>query len=765
MQNGDRQFRGDGAALEGLISLLVELSRSARQPVERHAARRMLIEAQSAWPGEFEKQWWKWVIEAGKTLGLSLRATDITLPGAVNLAASHVPAATCWSDSEDSWLVLSNAPGIHLHVTSGRLGGLPKPVVTDRVEHYLKDLKSTVSQRWVVVETHDEMVSSDPHHHMTPRQRMWALLKPEWNDIWVVWVVALFVGMLATAVPIAAQQLVRTVTFGTLYQPIMVLSLVLFGFLTFMAGLQALNIVIAELVQQRLFARITADLSYRLPRVRHDVADSQSLPELVNRFMEVVTAQKVIGGLLVDGMAVLLTTVIGMSLLAFYHPFLLGYDVILLAMMLFVIIVVGRGGTRTAIQESISKYRTLAWLEDVGRCLVSFKMYGASDFSVDRADRLAADYLTHRQAHFRVLVRQVLCILGLQAIASAVLLGLGGYLVVREQLTLGQLVAAELVISMIVGSFAKLIKHIEGYYDLMAAMDKLGHLFDLPMETQRGLMSMPGGQAAELDVRHLSVAAPHAHGHGHGHGEEQEDDGYAHGVHTVIDHLSFRVASGDSLAVVGPAGSGKTLLLDTLYELIRPTNGAVMFDGVDITDIRPDVLRRHMVLLRQPEIIEGTVSDNVHFSRPDVDTADVREALTVAGLIDEIRYLPRGIETEISVTGRPLSDSQITRLMLARALAGHPRLILIDGLLDRLSDDMLVELWDRLQNLSWRPTLVLVTGRRLLQELCDDVLHLEAAHHDHQHDHDHDREHIDDPTGSRRLSPPDAQAGDYRSRM
>ena len=709
----------------GLVSLLVELSRSSENqlPIERHAAQRMLAEAQIAWPGEFQQQWWKWVIEAGETLGLSLRATDISLSGAVDLAASQAPAATCWSDDDESWVVLSSASGPKVHLVAGFQGGVVRSLKYHKVEKLFAKVNGSLSQRWVVLEKHSTLAADHDQEHLSPRARFWRLLAPEWNDIWVACVLALFVGVLATAVPIAAQQLVRTVTFGTLYQPTFILSVVLLGFLGFMAALQALTYFVAEIVQQRLFARMVADLSYRLPRIRYGVADSRSLPDLINRFFDIVTVQKFVANLFVDGLSVVLTTVVGMALLAFYHPFLLGYDVVLLALMLFVIMIVGRGGTNTAIAESLSKYRAAAWLEDIGRCLTSFKMYGAANLAVDRADQLTADYLHCRRNHFRILIRQILCILGLQALASAVLLGLGGYLVMTEQLTLGQLVAAELVVSNIVGSFAKLIKHIESYYDVMAATDKIGHLIDLPLERQRGLMSLPGGLAADVKVRDLSVPVPH-HYHDHHHGSGHDSDSYALASHLVINHLSFYVPAGGSLAVVGPPGCGKTLLLDTLYELYQPANGAVILDGIDITDLRRDVLRRHVALVRDIELLEGTVSKNVHFSRPDVDTASVREALGVTALIEEMQYQPHGIETEISVTGRPLTQSQTCRLMLARALAGRPRLLLIDGLLDRLSDDLIQEVWNRLHQLDWRPTLIIVTGRKQVQELCENTLSL-----------------------------------------
>jgi ABC-type bacteriocin/lantibiotic exporter with double-glycine peptidase domain len=102
-----------------------------------------------------------------------------------------------------------------------------------------------------------------------------------------------------------------------------------------------------------------------------------------------------------------------------------------------------------------------------GNADTGFERYeGSAQFALERADHLIFDYLTARASHFRILMRQIVFALGMQAVASTVLLGLGGWLVISAQLTLGQLVAAELIVAVIVGSFAKLGKHMESFYDV-----------------------------------------------------------------------------------------------------------------------------------------------------------------------------------------------------------------------------------------------------------------------------------------------------------
>jgi ABC-type bacteriocin/lantibiotic exporter with double-glycine peptidase domain len=232
----------------------------------------------------------------------------------------------------------------------------------------------------------------------------------------------------------------------------------------------------------------------------------------------------------------------------------------------FIIFGLGRGAVATSIRESRAKYAIAAWLQELARHPTAFRLYGGNRFALDRADHLAVEYLEARRLHFRVLMRQILFALGLQAIAATVLLGLGGWLVIQGQLTLGQLVAAELIVTVIVGSFAKLGKHMESFYDLLASMDKLGHLFDLPIEDQTKLFHLHETGPATLAVRDLSY--------------------HYHASSDTFHDLNFELRPGESLALVGPDGSGKSTLVELLGGIRRPTSGHVELDGIDLRELR-----------------------------------------------------------------------------------------------------------------------------------------------------------------------------------
>ncbi|MFN5804482.1 MAG: ATP-binding cassette domain-containing protein, partial [Opitutia bacterium] len=250
-------------------------------------------------------------------------------------------------------------------------------------------------------------------------------------------------------------------------------------------------------------------------------------------------------------------------------------------------------------------------------------------------------------------------------LASSALLVVGGSLVLSQQLTLGQLVAAELIVSAVVASIAKLGKQFEAWYDALAAVDKLGHLVDL--ETERVDGDVPAAESsagAAVSVRALRHAYP--------------------GGREVLRSLDFDVAAGGRLAVTGPQGSGCSTLLDLLAGMREPSGGAILVDGLDLRAWSLEALRSKVMLLRSQDIFNGTVADNVGLALPGVGMEQVQAALARAGLLDDVLAMPQGLATPLVTGGLPLSSRQRNRLLVARALLLRPRLLLLDELLDGL---------------------------------------------------------------------------------
>lgn len=567
---------------------------------------------------------------------------------------------------------------------------------------------SSVPVDWVMAEPAAPLApmrSRDGAPPLHPYARLRALLQGERRTLWVAFVYSVVIALLALVVPIAVQSLVNTIAFGSVLQPLVVLTLFVFVALGFSTVMNVLRAGVVEIIQRSIFARVATDVTWRLLRVRVSAFDRYYGPELVNRFFDTVTVQKSAALLLIDGLSILMQTVIGMVLLALYHPWLLAFDVLLVVAMGIIIFVLGRGALATSINESKTKYALVAWLEQLAANLVTFKSAGGAEYAVERSHRLLEDYLSYRRKHFRILVRQIAGSFTLQAVANSLLLGIGGWLVINRQLTLGQLVASELIVAGMLSAFTKFGKQLEVFYDLCAAIDKLGSLVDLPLERAGGAVDAASHGAMTLMLRDVEVR-------------------YDDGSRPALTVRHWDIPAGARVGITGPKGSGKSTLADLLFGLREQAKGSLRIDGVDIRSVTLASLRRHVALVRSVELFPGTVIDNLRLGRDDVSHADVTQALDDVGLLDELLGMPQGLETELHPHGRPLSYRQACRLMIARAIIGRPRLIIVDGALDQI--DLPDE--ERLIGVLFAPdapwSMVCVTERPDLLARCTRVVRL-----------------------------------------
>lgn len=538
-----------------------------------------------------------------------------------------------------------------------------------------------------------------------PTARLRALLQLERRDLWVVVIYSIGVGLLSLVVPVAVQAVVNSIAFGSLLQPLVILTVFVLVALGFSTVMNAFRVLTIEIIQRRLFVRVTTDFAQRLVRVKTEVFDRHYGPELVNRFFDVVTVQKSAASLLMDGLALIMQTVLGMLLLAVYHPLLLAFDIFLLLAMAAIIFILGRGAVPTAIKESKAKYAVAAWLEEIAAHVEAFKSSSGTAYALGKTDGLARYYLDRRKEHFRVVMRQILGSLILQAIASALLLGIGGFLVMQGQLTLGQLVAAELIVTTVVSGFAKFGKKLETYYDMLAALDKLGQMIDLPMEIGGTVKPAPRTGPASVELIGVSVKA------------------WSH--EPALDGVSLRIAPGERLGITGPSGGGKSALAAVLYGLRRPERGVFLAYGLDARSLSLTDLRDHAALVGDADVIWDTIERNVSMGRPEVDLEQVHQALAKVRLLDEILALPEGLQTTLTGGGSPLTGTQAVRLVIARAIVGNPRLLIVDDVLDRIGDP---ELLERIRSALFAPdapwTLVCVTNRPEVLAHCDRVVEL-----------------------------------------
>ncbi|BBL58189.1 ATP-binding cassette domain-containing protein [Methylomonas koyamae] len=494
-----------------------------------------------------------------------------------------------------------------------------------------------------------------------PLQRLKQLILIEREDIGSLVAYGVGIGLMSLATPVAVQALVNTIAFGALLQPLVVLTLILLVLLSFSNSLVALQFYVVEMLQRRLFVRLFGEAAERLRNAAITVRDQQYLPELANRFFDVVSLQKTAASLLLETLGYLLQTLIGMLLLAFYHPLLLAFDLFLVAALYLILFVMGKQGIPTAIEQSRAKYTAAAWLENIAANPLLGKSRRGEDFVNQQTERIARHYLAACVNHFRILSRQNIGALVLHTLANTALLGMGGWMVIERQLSLGQLIAAELVVNAMVYGLTRLGKTLDNFYELVASVDKIGYLLDLPQEAGHGGQPQHFERGCRVEIRQLCLP----------------DTPYS----DPANRLDLTLEPGERLAI--STGAERGTLLDAIFGLRAASSGQILLNGEDLRDLSLRYLRDSIGLVRHAELVEATVAENLSLGS-DLALADMRRALDQVGLLETISALPDGLNTALCPHGAPLSEEQALRLTLARAIAVKPQLLLIDKALDRI---------------------------------------------------------------------------------
>lgn len=523
-------------------------------------------------------------------------------------------------------------------------------------------------------------------NYKSPIRRLIALVLENSGELFAVGLYTLLNALLLLAIPLTAQGLVNVSAAGLSVQPLLVLATALLAGMLF-AGLTMVGrFYLVERMRERVFVRVALQVADQLPRVRNRNLYESSGPELMNRFFEVINIQKSWFKLVFDGPSAVIEILLGLALLGLYGIELWIVATGFVTIGGVVVLASGYGGMSTSIKESNEKYRVAEWLEEMVRCQDSLRLNSRPGFWAETTDHRTWAYLQTRRQHFRVLLRQFILHYAISAFAIAAMLGFGGYLVLQGELSLGQLVAAELVIWSVVKATEKLLRSCESYFDLLTGLDKVGYITDLPLLEQRGQSLPSSKQPLAVKVENLGYA-------------------FLEGV-PVLRSVSFEAQPGERLTILGHSGAGKSTLIRMLAGYLIPATGSVELDDIDVRELSPQGFGTAIGFSSgRRELFRGSVMDNVALGRPG-DLRRVREILAMTGSDELFAGCERGILTEIRSAGHGLSAGQRESLLLGRAMLGDPRLLLLDETLELMSSDQREKLIQRLFQSERRPTII-----------------------------------------------------------
>ena len=500
---------------------------------------------------------------------------------------------------------------------------------------------------------------------LRPVRRLFGLLSKDKRDIGYLYLHAALGGLVALSLPLGIQAIIGLVLGGEVSTSWILLTvLVTFGVV--MAGaLQAVQWSITEVLQRRIFTRSAFEFGFRIPRFRPEAVGSTYTPELVNRFFDTLSLQKGVAKVLLDFSTAGLQIVFGLLLLAFYHPVFIAFGAFLILLLVLIFRWTVPRGIATSLGESGEKYRLAHWLKELARAMNSFKLAGRTTLPEERTDEAVSAYLGHRSQHFRVLMTQYAAVVAFKALITAGLLVIGGLLVMDNLINVGQFVASEIVIIGVMGSAEKLMLTMESVYDVLTAVEKMGQVTDVPLEEEREWVCVetvaPGWQGLSLKLEAAGL------------GQGQYID------RPVLDAVDLDVPAGSRVAVIGPSGSGKTSLLHVIAGLTPLERGSMLVEGVPMADLdRRDLRYRTGDSLEQEVLFEGTLAENISVGRLGADLGSVREAAEAVGLMPLVKRLPQGFGTPLMSDGQGLSTGWMKRILLARAIVGKPRLLVLD---------------------------------------------------------------------------------------
>jgi ABC-type bacteriocin/lantibiotic exporter with double-glycine peptidase domain len=543
---------------------------------------------------------------------------------------------------------------------------------------------------------------------LSPAKRFWMLLKPDKLEITNLYIYAIVIGLLNLVLPIGIQSIINLTQGGAVSTSWIVLIILVAAAITFSGFLQINQLRITENLQQKIFTRAAFEFTYRIPRIKLEELFKQYAPELMNRFFDVISLQKGITKILINFSAASIQVLFGLILLCLYHPFFIVFSLVLVTLIFIIFKLTMNRGLKTSLEESKHKYLLAYWLEEIARSNTTFKRAGDSNLTIDRTNYHTNNYINAREDHFSILRWQFALMIIFKVLVAVGLLLIGGLLVIEQQINIGQFVAAEIVILLIVSSVEKVILSFETIYDVLTSIEKLGQITDLELDPEGTLELESKDEGVTLVIQNLSFTYP-------------TDKKIA------LNKINLSVEKNERVVFVGKGTSGKSTLLYLISGLIKPNEGSITIEGIPLTNYNfCQVGSKIGSFLSDDTLIEGSLLENITLGRTDVDITAIQWAFENLGLTNIIKQLPNGYETRILPAGKQFSKSTISKLLIARAIVNKPRLLLLENSFSYLASEdqelILNFLLDRKHN--W--TVIFTHSHHLnLPDLIDQQITLE----------------------------------------
>ena len=543
---------------------------------------------------------------------------------------------------------------------------------------------------------------------LTPWERFTGLLQLEKKDIFQIFYYAIFGGVVALSLPLGIQAIINLIQGAQISTSWIILVIVVTSGVIFSGALQLMQLRIIETIQQRIFVRASFELSYRFPKIKMTELRNYYPPELANRFFDTLTIQKGLSKILIDVPTALLQIIFALILLSFYHPFFIIFGFFLLLLIYIVFKFTAQKGLETSLAESQIKYKVAHWIQEIARTVVSFKLSGNTNLAIQKNDDLVDQYLKARENHFKILLLQFSQMIGFKVIVTASLLLIGGALVLNQEMNIGQFVAAEIIILLVIQSVEKLIIGLESLYDVLTSIEKIGQVVDKELESQDGEKPMfKNGVTLELDEVSYRV--------------ENRKKG-------IINNVSLTLTPTSRILIQGESGAGKSSLLRLISGIIEPTEGNIYINNLSLASLHLNHYRSQLGLSLSDETpFEGSIRDNLVFGNRQVTDLVIFNALDTVGLNQFLKEQPNGLETVLYPEGKQMSYTIAKKIILARAIIKQPRIMILEDPLDQFNLEETTKIIRYLTDVKRPWSLIVVSSKKSWKAQCKQTITLEKG--------------------------------------
>lgn len=541
---------------------------------------------------------------------------------------------------------------------------------------------------------------------MTPWKRLLNLMKLEQKDIYKILLYAAFSGLVGLSLPLGVQATINLVVGGQFNASIVILILLVLLGVVFQGIIRYMQLRVAEDLQQRIYARSSFELIYRFPRMQSQALDGLYAPELANRFFDTLTIQKGLPKAIIDFSEAFLQITFGLILLSFYHPFFIFFGVLLVVLLYVVFKFSVPKGIQTSLLESKMKYKTAHWIEEVARNFDSFKVIDSYTLSTKKNDQLVMKYLEAKENHFQILKLQFFKMIGFKTLVTAALLIIGGLLVINQQMNIGQFVAAEIVILLMISSVEKLILGLEGVYDVLTSTEKIGQVTDLPLDIDSTNKPLNREEDFNLELNDLGVE-------------------YKNSEKKVLNQISLKIDQGEGVLVTGSSGSGKTTLLKVIAGLVIKCEGQLLVNDVNALNINNKHYRSFIgFVFPNNSPFDGTIRENITFNNPEISEERLNEVCRVLGINKFIKTLPKGIETHITTDGKQLTYTMSRKIVIARALVINPKVLILKDALNEFDSEEIDAITRYIFDPKHKWTVIVASKNHIWNKYCNRVIKL-----------------------------------------